>query len=164
MLPFVATVGPAVPATLPPFVAHVLTGLASLPRSIAQTPLAAPPQLSAVAAYSVVSRRIEPIAFAFAGRNLTGAVRSSPVCGLSVYAMPLLDTAYTFRSAPRAPPPGAGDAGGAPRPGGAPDGAAGGGAGAVRVLAGICATGVARVIVVRAPGHDGDPFGGGGAF
>src|ERR1700730_1218801 len=114
MLPFVATVGPAVPATLPPLVAHVLTGLASLPRSIAQTPLAAPPQLSAVAAYSVVSTRIEPIAFAFGGRNLPGALMSSPVCGLSVYAMPLLDTAYTFRSAPRPPPAAA--ASGAPGP------------------------------------------------
>ena len=93
MLPSVPNVGPAVPATFPPFDSHSVTAFTSLAMSIAKTPFAAEPQPSRVATYRMVSIRMDPTAFAFGGRNLTGGVRSSPVWGFSVCSRPPLDTA-----------------------------------------------------------------------
>src|SRR6266516_966282 len=90
-----------------------------------------------------------PTALAFGGRNLTGGVRSSPVCGFNVCSGPPLDTAYRLLLPPRPPPP----PGGAPRPaGGADDEVA------------TSPSGVARVIVVIAPGHAIVPAAGGSVF
>src|SRR5690242_13607459 len=64
-----SVVNATAPTMAPPLLFHETTGLASLSRSIAHTPAAAPPHSADVAAYSVVSMAMGDVHVELAGRN-----------------------------------------------------------------------------------------------
>src|SRR4051812_23895595 len=98
-----------------PFDVQVLTGDWSAPHGIAQTASGALPHEFIVAAYTIPSAQISPVAVALGGNNTAGAAAASPVCGLSARIIPSAGSANT-KFGPRPLPPGPFDAAAAGTP------------------------------------------------
>src|SRR5262245_34717854 len=92
------------PTTPPPLVLNETTGLASLSRSIAYTPFAAPPHAPVVVAYIVVFTAIGSENCALAGTNCAGFCRSLPDCRPTTCSMPSLEIAYATPDGRPSPP------------------------------------------------------------